>query len=180
VEALKRKEEDIGANPSLTAEERQARHQHLRASTWTSGQGRALGRALADYREAESILARREQARRRRERILDSLVSLIDRGAIYRRDRGRCWICGRLVPRKKMTLDHVVALIKGGEHVPDNLRVAHRICNLLKGPRRRVAFWCMKCLSRWPRGDGSYLSKCSCGARWHANANNWRGKFRTR
>ena len=76
------------------------------------------------------------------------------RQEIYVRDKWKCWICKRRVDptldsRDSMgaTLDHVVAqanlLIP--DHHPNNLRLAHRICNSRKGtksvPHRRRKTW---------------------------------------
>ena len=55
------------------------------------------------------------------------------------RDRNRCHLCNLLVPSKAWphplspSLDHVVPLIRGGAHDPDNVRLAHLRCNTEKG-----------------------------------------------
>ncbi len=163
---------------SLTSADIRVKMQDFKLRFSSPAQDHLLRLQYEACRLADKRHARREDARRRRERILNSPVSVIDRRDIYRRDSGQCSICGRHVPLKRMTLDHVVSLAKRGEHTQENLRVAHRICNMLKGTRRRVNFWCMKCLQRWPRRDRVYSSSCACGARWHVNANNRRGRFR--
>ena len=62
---------------------------------------------------------------------------------LFRRDSGRCWICGLPcdyddieVTDKTMvagnmypSIDHVIALSKGGVHSWENVKLAHRICN---------------------------------------------------
>jgi 5-methylcytosine-specific restriction endonuclease McrA len=57
-------------------------------------------------------------------RRLDKLIELQD---------GRCFYCGR--PHHLMTIDHVLPLSRGGDDTPANVRLAHRLCNVRKGPR---------------------------------------------
>lgn len=54
----------------------------------------------------------------------------IDRQAIYARDRGICGICGKPVPADDFHLDHIDP---AGPHGPENLRVAHPLCNVHRG-----------------------------------------------
>lgn len=46
---------------------------------------------------------------------------------------GRCWYCGDLKPRHRMTADHVVPLARGGEEGEGNLVIACLHCNDRKG-----------------------------------------------
>lgn len=65
------------------------------------------------------------------------------RWSIYARDRETCQICGDHVPMQYAgtahmlapTLDHIVPRSMGGTHDDDNLRLAHFICNSLRGDR---------------------------------------------
>lgn len=59
-------------------------------------------------------------------------VARIRRQDIITRDHSTCYLCGKLLTPKHITLDHVVPLVRGGSHVPDNLRVACRSCNSRK------------------------------------------------
>jgi 5-methylcytosine-specific restriction endonuclease McrA len=61
---------------------------------------------------------------------------------VFEADGWRCYLCGRATPRRLMgnvrngrapTLDHVVALARGGTHSRANVRCACRSCNSLKG-----------------------------------------------
>lgn len=67
---------------------------------------------------------------------------------LYQRDAGICYICGTVcdwsdyyVNKNNVkicgdfypSIDHVKPLSKGGEHSWQNIRLAHRICNSLKG-----------------------------------------------
>lgn len=64
---------------------------------------------------------------------------------IFKRDGWRCF-CGRLVRRDKKaphpyapTLDHIVPVTYGGDHVAENLRTAHFWCNSKRGAGRDEA-----------------------------------------
>lgn len=66
---------------------------------------------------------------------------------IYERDGWVCQICLRRVPRGKKsphplspTLDHIIPMsCEGGDHVPENVRLAHRSCNTKRGVGRNEA-----------------------------------------
>lgn len=67
--------------------------------------------------------------------------------ALINRDGLNCWICGEpcdledsfwidktfYAGNRYPSIDHVIPLAKGGTHTWDNVRVAHRICNSIKG-----------------------------------------------
>ena len=59
---------------------------------------------------------------------------------IFKRDSWRCHICGEPVERREQvphplapTLDHVIPIALGGDHLRTNVRCAHFICNSKKG-----------------------------------------------
>jgi len=54
---------------------------------------------------------------------------------LYRVWRGMCVICGRFVPKDKVSWDHITPLSKGGRHAEENIAPAHRRCNEIKGDR---------------------------------------------
>lgn len=56
----------------------------------------------------------------------------IDRAFLIERDGGRCYLCLEIPPDGELTIDHVVALARGGTHTEDNLRVACLSCNTSK------------------------------------------------
>jgi 5-methylcytosine-specific restriction endonuclease McrA len=60
---------------------------------------------------------------------------VIERAAIYIRDRGICHICKDKVKLKDYHLDHIHPLSKGGLHIEQNVAVSHSWCNLKKGAR---------------------------------------------
>ena len=49
--------------------------------------------------------------------------------AILKASKGRCYWCGK---RRKPTMDHVIPLVKGGEHTAENVVVSCMKCNLRK------------------------------------------------
>lgn len=78
--------------------------------------------------------------------VVDKDISL---EKLSRRDNGICWLCGRYVDWMDIevrdgtkiagdmypSIDHVVPISKGGKHSWDNIKLAHRICNTLKGDK---------------------------------------------
>jgi 5-methylcytosine-specific restriction endonuclease McrA len=63
----------------------------------------------------------------------------VNKTAIFERDNWICGICGDLVDKtipwpdlECATLDHVVPMSLGGDHVESNVQIAHFFCNLLK------------------------------------------------
>lgn len=70
----------------------------------------------------------------------------VDRAEIFERDGYICQLCGEDVdPAVKFpdsraaTVDHVVPISRGGDHVASNLALAHFSCNAAKGNRVAVA-----------------------------------------
>jgi 5-methylcytosine-specific restriction enzyme A len=49
-----------------------------------------------------------------------------------RRSSGRCHYCGRAVPPRELTMDHVVPLIRGGKTVKSNVVPCCKECNARK------------------------------------------------
>lgn len=64
-----------------------------------------------------------------------AVIEKVDRLTIYKRDGGRCHLCGRFVSKVRFTLDHLVPLALGGVHTAANVKVAHLACNSRKGAR---------------------------------------------
>lgn len=68
---------------------------------------------------------------------------------LYQRDGGTCWLCGGACDWKDYvedngtiicgdnypSIDHVIPLSKGGKHSWSNVKLAHRLCNTVKGDR---------------------------------------------
>ena len=72
--------------------------------------------------------------------------------ALYARDNGICYLCGKPCDYSDMSIndgvfiagnmypsiDHVKPLARGGTHTWDNVKLAHRICNSIKSDREGV------------------------------------------
>lgn len=71
----------------------------------------------------------------------DGSINLI---ALYRRDGGTCWICGQqtdlddkaewedgtiVCGENYPSIDHIIPVYQGGDHLWNNVRLAHRGCN---------------------------------------------------
>ncbi len=82
--------------------------------------------ANPDKRRASEL---RSEARRRGARVGDT----ISRPEAYERFNGLCHICGGAVSRDKFEIEHVIPIIKGGEHSWSNIAIAHPKCNRSKG-----------------------------------------------
>lgn len=65
-------------------------------------------------------------------------ISALD---VAERDRWICYLCDEVVGEADVALDHIVPLVRGGEHSEDNVALAHRRCNLSKGERYLADFW---------------------------------------
>ena len=95
----------------------------------------------------------------KRRHTIDSVM--VDRDitleGLFRRDGGRCWICGmpcyytdivvtdktKVAGNMYPSIDHVKPLAEGGEHSWKNVKLAHRICNSdranpLRGRKRKM------------------------------------------
>lgn len=77
-----------------------------------------VGRLLRELAEMEGIV-RRPVSRTLRQRV-------------YERDEFRCVECGELDP-KRLSVDHIVPVIRGGSNALTNLRTLCRSCNSAKG-----------------------------------------------
>jgi 5-methylcytosine-specific restriction endonuclease McrA len=76
----------------------------------------------------------------RREKVRRAYVEAVSMAVLRQRDNDTCRICGRTVDFGKKapdpsaaTIDHVVALARGGEHSYRNTQLAHLRCNTSKG-----------------------------------------------
>lgn len=54
---------------------------------------------------------------------------------VLERDDGVCGICGTDVDPTDFHVDHVMPLVRGGEHSYANVQLAHPVCNQRKGDR---------------------------------------------
>jgi 5-methylcytosine-specific restriction endonuclease McrA len=53
--------------------------------------------------------------------------------AMFRRQRGLCWLCDKPMDPKHVSPDHLTPVSKGGRNLPYNKKLAHPLCNNLRG-----------------------------------------------
>jgi 5-methylcytosine-specific restriction endonuclease McrA len=92
------------------------------------------GVQLAIARRGPILHANKQKVRRARKCGAPQVVP-IDRMAIYRRDLGRCHLCRRRVKPDRFHVDHLIPLARGGSHVPENVAIAHPLCNMRKSAK---------------------------------------------
>ena len=62
-------------------------------------------------------------------------VEHVDRKEVFNRDDGICGICFKPIEYDEVTLDHIIPLVRGGEHSMRNIQLAHLKCNSSKGAK---------------------------------------------
>ncbi len=83
-------------------------------------------RLPARKRGLQNYLARKKGA---------SIVISFTKADIIRRDGLRCYLCEKLLTEKTATLDHLIPLSRGGNHKPENVKIACLNCNSRKNTR---------------------------------------------
>lgn len=80
---------------------------------------------------------RRKEQKQKKARTEESKTINLER--LFYRDKGVCWICGGkcdmsldINDNYYPSIDHVFPISKGGKDTWDNIRLAHRICNIRK------------------------------------------------
>jgi 5-methylcytosine-specific restriction endonuclease McrA len=99
-----------------------------------------MRRRIPEEEKIRRIVRRRRasaerNAKRRAQAYGAKVVVDITYDEIRQRDGDDCYLCGKFVSVHDMTFDHVMPLSEGGDHAPDNVRIAHRVCNSQKGAR---------------------------------------------
>jgi hypothetical protein len=56
----------------------------------------------------------------------------VSRYMVYKRDRGRCGYCGKDIPQKEATIDHILPKSRGGKTTWKNVVLACKDCNSKK------------------------------------------------
>ena len=85
---------------------------------------------------------RRDRNHRDRARKYGAIYEPINAKDIFERDGWKCQLCGGKILKSKSaphpksaSLDHIVPLASGGDHVTENVQAAHFLCNSIKGDR---------------------------------------------
>jgi 5-methylcytosine-specific restriction endonuclease McrA len=89
---------------------------------------RALAQLRAWQKANPDKVRQHEVLRRARKRGASSGVP-IKHLDIAHRDNWMCHICHTKVVRQDWSLDHLIPLSKGGPHTPENVALAHQVCN---------------------------------------------------
>ena len=77
-----------------------------------------------------SLSVKRHKAHARR---VNTQTHYITNLELYLKDGGKCGVCDQPVEMSNASIDHIVAISKGGTHTWDNVQLAHYKCNILKG-----------------------------------------------
>jgi 5-methylcytosine-specific restriction endonuclease McrA len=96
-----------------------------------------------------------EGASRYYARKMGAKVERVDYRAIIARDGYWCYLCNSSVQTDQLSFDHVVPLIRGGDHSMANLKVAHKLCNSRKKNRLvSECHWAAEWLAGAPKAIG--------------------------
>jgi 5-methylcytosine-specific restriction endonuclease McrA len=74
----------------------------------------------------------RDKTRRHRALRKAAFVADVRFDDILQRDLGVCGICERQITQDAIDLDHVIPIVAGGTHEPNNVQLAHPTCNKRK------------------------------------------------
>mgnify|MGYP001619946180 FL=1 len=79
----------------------------------------------------------KEVNERRRSRILSTADGTITKDALSKliKTQDTCPYCGKEMGSKKKSVDHIIPLAKGGEHILSNIAICCLICNISKGSK---------------------------------------------
>lgn len=107
-------------------------------AVWRESNREGLRAASREWYAANPDKRRvKEQARRARARKAEGKFSLADVERITKGQNGLCACCGS---SRKLTIDHIVPLSKGGSNWPSNIQMLCSPCNTRKKDRDPVEF----------------------------------------
>ncbi len=118
-----------------------AKSQYYKSASTDDGLNRYCKHCCKVNRSLESVRKRDKRSKlsvRQRYRAntlglaCDPTVTLAE---VFKRARGICALCDKWVQPKHASMDHILAMVKGGGHTYDNLQLSHLKCNLRKGER---------------------------------------------
>lgn len=102
--------------------------------------GKAMRDPTGTRKYCSPACRRAMQREHRKAMIRRAYVEPVSMDVLRRRDEGSCRLCGEPVDLTSRsphpfaaTIDHVVALSRGGEHSYGNTQLAHLRCNMRKG-----------------------------------------------
>ena len=102
--------------------------------------GKAIQDATGTRKYCSATCRRAGQRQSRKAMLRRAFVEPVSMAVLRRRDEDRCRLCGKPVDfttqpphPSAATIDHVIALARGGEHSYGNTQFAHHRCNTAKG-----------------------------------------------
>lgn len=136
------------------AEEKKKRNEEKEQAKWhecpVCGEMTKRPKYCSDKCQAKALNKTHEIRRDRKIKgaLVDKDITL---QRLYERDHGVCYLCGEVCDwedkeerngiiicgNRYPSIDHVVPLARGGEHSWQNVKLAHRICNALKGDKHQ-------------------------------------------
>lgn len=108
--------------------------QKLKSAQWRKENPDKFKEQQESYRK-NNVTKLLDKNAKRRALKRGATIEAVDRNEVYLRAGGICGICNKHVPLDKMTIDHVIPLIKGGAHSMQNVQIAHLSCNSAKGSK---------------------------------------------
>lgn len=113
----------------------------MRSRAWEKAHPEECNARRERYRQ-DHMEEDANKSRRRRAAILNNGVVPYRDSDIFERDEWVCKLCldpvDATLPRSSKwgaTIDHVLPISKGGADAPENVQLAHRVCNVRKGDR---------------------------------------------
>lgn len=100
----------------------------------------SMGKAWRNQNREQYRVSKANAQARRSARIKGAeRIEKVDRAVVFKRDGGRCHICGRRCAPGAFELDHLIPLSRGGSHTYENVAVSHAHCNRSRGAGRLPA-----------------------------------------
>lgn len=91
-----------------------------------------------DWNQRRESLRRLDYAGFRRAKARGNLAVRLDLAKVWRRDRGKCYLCDRKLLFWEFTIDHVIPIARGGGHQYSNVKICCLSCNQSKGVRQEM------------------------------------------
>ena len=103
---------------------------------WAKTSQAAIGRLVGCSKQyVASIKDELLGIQRYRYRKMTNIGPRVYRSIVYRRDDGKCYICGKDVPEDNWHMDHIVPVSKGGLNSYSNVAVSCVGCNQSKSDK---------------------------------------------
>lgn len=126
-----------GAERARTAPERRRRRLQYCLAHYYANRNKHAERQRKWRQENPGLNAEKERRRRARKRSRVGDLNAVKAFYTFVRDarRLRCYWCHKWVPKADRQVDHIIPLVRGGEHAAANLCCACSHCNISKGAK---------------------------------------------